>query len=176
MAVALGLQHVPVGEAAHHRRMEVGGTGPGSPEILQQQPIAGHIVIQAAIAGGVHTGGAVEGVHAQAGVVGNGGQSAGLHDGLGLDAGVFREGGAGFLRLQRQPQFGLEYYLHPQLAQNALHLRQLALIMRSQYEFHHSTSPRISFSFRISSRQPLAHSSTSSCCSLAVKARPSPVP
>jgi len=71
VAVALGLQHVPVGEAAHHRRMEVGGTGPGSPEILQQQPIAGHIVVQAAVAGGVHAGGAVEGTHAQAGGVGN---------------------------------------------------------------------------------------------------------
>ena len=53
----------------------------------------------AAVAGAVDAGGAVQRVHAEAGIVGDGGQAAGLADGLGLDEGIGLKGSAGLVRL-----------------------------------------------------------------------------
>ena len=93
----------------------MGGAGPGAPEILQQQAIPGLVAVHAAVAGGIDARCAVQRVHAQAGVVGDGGQAAGLHHSHGLDGGVLGEGGSVFLRLQVQAHVGLEDHLHPQL-------------------------------------------------------------
>jgi hypothetical protein len=90
----------------------------------------------AAVAGGVDPRRAVQGVHAQTGVVRDGGEAAGLHDGLGLDAGVVREGLAVLLRLQVQTQLRLEHHLHAQSAQNLLHFPQLVLIVAGKNKFH----------------------------------------
>ena len=114
-AVPGGVQPVPIGEAADDGRVEMGGAGPGTPEILQQQAIPGLVAVHAAVAGGIDARCAVQRVHAQAGVVGDGGQAAGLHHSHGLDGGVLGEGGSVFLRLQAQAHVGLEDHLHPQL-------------------------------------------------------------
>ena len=53
----------------------------------------------AAVAGAVDAGSAVQRVHAEAGIVGDGGQAAGLADGLGLDEGIGLKGSAGLVRL-----------------------------------------------------------------------------
>ena len=114
-AISGGVQPVPIGKAADDGGVEMGGAGPSTPEILQQQAIAGLVTVHAAVSGGIDARCAIQRVHAQAGVVGNGGQAAGLHDGHGLDGGVFGEGDAVFLRLQVQAHVGLEDHLHPQL-------------------------------------------------------------
>ena len=68
--------------------------------LLQEFVVVGLVVaVVAAVAGTVDAGGTVQRVHAQAGIVGDGGQPAGLADGLGLDEGIFFKGGAGLLRL-----------------------------------------------------------------------------
>ena len=115
-ALALRRKLRAVGEDADHGGVKVRRTGHRAAHILQQQAAAGGVVFQAAVAGGIDSRGAVQRVHAQAGIVGNGRQAAGLHDGARLDAGIIQKGLAGLLRLQIKPQLGLEHYLHPQLA------------------------------------------------------------
>ena len=144
VAIALRRQLRAVGKNAHHGGVEVGSTGHGATHILQQQAIAGGIIVQAAVAGGIDPRCAVQRVHAQAGIIADGRQAAGLHDGTGLDTGVFGEGPTVFLRLQREPQVGLEHDLHAQLPQNGLHFRQFSLVMGCQYKFHSAASFRLS--------------------------------
>ena len=67
---------------------------------FQQFIIVGLVVaVAAAVAGAVDAGGTVQCIHAQAGVIGDGGQAAGLADGLGLDEGIGLKGSAGLVRL-----------------------------------------------------------------------------
>ncbi len=61
----------------------------------------------AAVTGGVDAGRAVQCVHSNTAVVSQGGQSAGLHDGLGLDQGILLKGGSVLLHIDVQPQLGL---------------------------------------------------------------------
>ena len=101
-----------------------------APEILQQQGIPALVVQSlAAIPGGIHAGAAVEGVHAQAGIVGNGRELRQLADGLGLQHGILREGTPGLLHVHSDPQFLGTYYLHVELAQNGPHFPDLIGIM-----------------------------------------------
>ena len=93
----------------------MGRPGHGAAHILQQQAVAGCVVIQPAVPGGVDPRRAVQRVHAQAAVIGDGRQTAGLHDSLGLDAGILGEGCTVLLRLKVQTQIRLEHHLHTQL-------------------------------------------------------------
>ena len=58
----------------------------------------------ARIQDGLNAGRTAQRIHAQAGVVGDGGQAAGLADGLGLDESIFCKGGAGLVRLDGDAQ------------------------------------------------------------------------
>ena len=107
-----------------------------------QQELPPLLIVQAlaAVPGGVHPRRAVQGVHRQAGIVGNGRQAGGLHDGPGLDPGVFLKGGAGLLRLQVHPHVGLGDDLHPELGQNLPHFLHLFLVVAGQ-DCSHFPSP-----------------------------------
>ena len=121
IAGALGVQLVPVGEAAGDVAGEVAG-----PRELPLHGAQEHLVLlrlghaRLAVAGAVHPRATLEGVHAEAGVVRDGRQAAGFHDGLRLDFGVLSEGGAVFLRLQVQSHVRLQDHFHAQLAQDFL--------------------------------------------------------
>ena len=105
-------------------------TGGLPPHSLQQQHIPSPVIQPlAAVPGGVHTGAAVEGVHAQAGIVSDGGQLRQLADGLGLQHGILSEGAPGLLHVHSDPQFLGTYYLHAELAQNGPHFPDLIGIM-----------------------------------------------
>ena len=136
-ALPPGGDHVPVGEAAGDHRDELGRPGRLPPQVLQQQAIApGVVQLRAAIAGGVYPRRPVQCVHAQAGVVGDGGQAAGLHHGLGLQQGVLLEGGARLLYVHIHPGLGLGADLYPQFRQDGVHFRQLLFVFAGQYQFH----------------------------------------
>ena len=120
-ANALCVQLVPVGEAAGDVAGEVAGTG--------ELPLHGaqeHLVLlrlghaRLTVTGAIHPGAALEGVHAETGVVCDGRQAAGFHDGLRLDFGVLGKGGASFVRLQVQSHVGLQDHFHAQLTQDFL--------------------------------------------------------
>ncbi|GAA2798902.1 hypothetical protein GCM10019017_50840 [Streptomyces showdoensis] len=67
-------------------------------ELGEEQVQVGLVVaVAAGPAGREDAGGAVEDVHAEAGVVGDGGQAGGPGEGVGLEEGVLGEGDAGFL-------------------------------------------------------------------------------
>ena len=100
---------------------EVAGTG--------ELPLHGaqeHLVLlrlghaRLAVTGAIHPGAALEGVHAETGVVCDGRQAAGFHDGLRLDFGILGKGGASFVRLQVQSHVGLQDHFHAQLTQDFL--------------------------------------------------------
>ena len=129
MAIALRRQGVPVGEGADDGGVEMGGAVRCTPHIAQQQAAALRVAVQPAVAGGVDARRTLKPVHAQAGVVRDGGQAAGLHDGLCLQPGVLGKGGACLLHVDIHAHVGGHDHLHAQLAQNGLHLRQLALVM-----------------------------------------------
>ena len=75
-------------------------TSPAGMHILQQQHISSSVIQPfAAVAGGINAGAAVEGVHAEAGIISNGREFRKLTDGSGLQHSVFRKRGAGFLHL-----------------------------------------------------------------------------
>ena len=156
--------------------MKMGGAVGGAPHVLQQQRAAGRVAVQTAVPGGVDARCALQPVHAQAAVITDGRQAAGLHHGSGFQRGVLRECRSRLLHIQRKAQVGFQHHFHTQPVQDLLHLLQFSAVMGRQYKFHRSISPKISFCFRINSRLPLAHRATSSCCSLTEKERPSPVP
>ena len=60
----------------------------------------GVIAVVPGIAGAVHTGGTVQGVDTQAGVIRHGGQTTGLAERFGLDAGILGKGSAGLLGVE----------------------------------------------------------------------------
>ncbi len=68
--------------------------------VLEKLVVVGLVVaVVAAVAGAVDAGSAVQRIHAEAGIVGDGGQAAGLADGLGFDEGIGLKGSAGLVRL-----------------------------------------------------------------------------
>ena len=81
----------------------MGGAVRRAPHILQQQSAAGRVAVQIAVPGGVDARRALQPVHAQSGVVADGGQAAGFHDGFGLQRGVLGKGSARLLHVQRKP-------------------------------------------------------------------------
>ena len=113
------------------------GTGTLPLHIPEQQPVS-PLVVQspAAVAGGIDPGRSVQGVHAEAGVVGYGRETALFADRLRFQKGVFRKGGPRLLHIHLDTKLGLEDDLYPQLAQNSLHLFQFALVLAGQYKFH----------------------------------------
>ena len=80
----------------------------------------------AAVPGAVDAGRAAQRVHLQAGVIGHGGQTRQRADGLGLDAGILRKGGAGLLRLAGDAQLLLAFDLMALGLQNAAQFLEFA--------------------------------------------------
>ena len=80
----------------------------------------------AAVAGAVDAGGAVQRVHAEAGIVGDGGQAAGLADGLGLDEGIGLKGSAGLVRLDGDAKLLLADHLMALSLEDAPQLAELS--------------------------------------------------
>ena len=66
----------------------------------QLSVIGGVIAVVPGIAGTVHTGGTVQGIDTQAGVIRHGGQAAGLAERFGLDAGILGKGSTGLLGVE----------------------------------------------------------------------------
>ena len=178
VAAPLRRQGIPIGEGAGNGTGKVGFPGGLPPHGVQKQHVPSPVVqLLPAVAGGIDAGPAVQGVHAETGVVRDGGQAGGLADGPGLQHGVFLKGGSRLLHIHGDPHIGGAHHLDAQVRKDGRHLFQLARIVRGQHEFpFHIQPPSASFCTISSSMLPLAHSRTSSCCSAGVKARPSPVP
>ena len=129
-SLPLGGDGIPIGEGTGNGAGKMSRPGGLPPHSLQQQHIPSPVIQPlAAVPGGVHTGAAVEGVHAQAGIVSDGGQLRQLADGLGLQHGILREGAPGLLHVHGDPQVLGTYYLHTELAQNGPHFPDLIGIM-----------------------------------------------
>lgn len=78
-----------------------GAVPPGRRHLVQQLSVIGGVIaVVPGIAGAVHTGGTVQGVDTQAGVIRHGGQTAGLAERFGLDAGILGKGSAGLLGVE----------------------------------------------------------------------------
>ena len=137
VAPALRRQLVPAGKGAGDGAGEVGRPGSLSPHVLQQQGIPPPVVqLLPAVTGGIHAGSSVQGVHTETGVVRDGGQPAGRADGLGLQHGVFRKGGAGLLHVYGDSHVCGAHHFHPQSGEDIRHLLQLTGVMGCQHEFH----------------------------------------
>ena len=121
--------------------------------------------------GGAHAGLAAEGVHAQASVVGHGGQAAGTAGVAGLGQGVFNEGVERFLGLGNA-QLGLADELDAQGREHGLELGQLARVVGGQDQLH----ARAFFCSSTSSAMPFSANASSWFISSRVKAAPSAVP
>ena len=117
--------------------MEVGAAVRLPVHHLQKEAVAACVVQSlAAEARAVNAGAAVEGVHAKAGIVRNGGELRRLHDGLGLQKRVLREGLTRLLHLDLHAEVGLRHDLHAEIAQNGAHFRELLRVLRCQNKFH----------------------------------------
>ena len=99
--------------------------------VFQQQLQAAPVVQGriAAVAGGVHAGCAAQGIHADAGIIRQGGQARGFHDGLCLDEGILLKGGAVLLHIQINAQLRLEHQLEAELLGDLADLHQLVGIL-----------------------------------------------
>ena len=127
-----------------HRRDELCPPLPGRHRLHGSQKliVVGLVIaVVAAVAGAVHAGCTVQCVHAQTGVIGDGGQAAGLADSLCLDEGVFRKGGAGFLRLDGDAQLLLADHLMSLRFQNAAQLAKLSGVAGRCTNFHFLRPP-----------------------------------
>ena len=94
----LGCQMPPIRQDEAHRGHELCTPLPGRHSLhgIQKLIVVGFVVaVAAAVAGAVHAGRTAQRLHAQAGVIGDGGQAACLADGFSLDEGVLGKGGAG---------------------------------------------------------------------------------
>ena len=135
--LALRREGVPVGEGAGDGAGKVGGAGGLAPEVFQEQAVAAHIVqTLAAVAGGIDAGGSGQGVHAEAGIVRDGGKICRLADGLGLEHGVLGKRRAGLLYFKVDAKRLGGHHFHPEAGQNVRHFPQFFLILGCQYEFH----------------------------------------
>ena len=107
------------------------------PEVLQQQGIPALIVQPlAAVPGGIHAGCAVERVHAEAGIVGNGRKLCQLANGFCFQHGVFRKGDAGLFHIHGDPQVLGAHHLDAEVLQNLPHLPELPGVVGGQHESH----------------------------------------
>ena len=89
-----------------------------------------------AVAGAVHAGGTLQRIHAEARIIGDGGQAAGFADGLGLDEGVFLKGGAGLIGFNGDAQLLLADHLVALRFQNAPQLTELTGVAGRCTDFH----------------------------------------
>ena len=128
MAVALRRQHISIGEGADDSSVEIGAAVRGAPQVLQQQAVAGRVVVQPAVAGGIDAGRSVQRVHHKPRVVGNGREPGALHDGPGLQQGVFLKGGSRLLHFHVRAHLGLQDHLHALGGQDVPHFHQLMLV------------------------------------------------
>ena len=138
-ALAHAGQVPPVRQDEAHCRDELCAPLPGRHRLHGSQKliVVGFIVtVMAAVAGAVHAGCAVQRVHTQAGVIGDGRQAAGLADGLGLDEGILGKGGAGLLRLDGDAQLFLADHLVSLRFQNAAQLAKLSGVAGGCTNFH----------------------------------------
>ena len=143
-ALPPGGDNIPIGHAQGDDRDEFALPVQLPLHVLQQQAVPAHVV-QAlpAVPGGVDSGGTVQSVHGQAGVVGDGGEAAGLHDGLGLQEGVLLEGGPRLLHVHVHAHVGLQDHLHPLGGEDVPHLHQLVLVLAGKHYFHGSALQRL---------------------------------
>ena len=109
----------------------------------------------AAVAGTVDAGRTAQRIHAQAGVISDGGQTACLADGFSLDEGVLGKGGAGLLRLDGDAQLFLADHLMSLRFQNAAQLPELARIACCCTNFHIASSSRLFQRSRFLKTRPL---------------------
>ena len=90
----------------------------------------------ARIQDGLNAGRTAQRIYAQAGVIGDGGQTACLADGFSLDEGVLGKGGAGLLHVYGDSHVCGAHHFHPQSGEDIRHLLQLTGVMGRQHEFH----------------------------------------
>ena len=88
----------------------------------------------------MHARRTAERIYAKPGVVRDCGKSRGTHDGLGLDAGVFRKRFAGLLHLVRKAGLRLADKLNIKAIKKHAELAQLILIIGCQNELHSSSA------------------------------------
>ena len=125
-----------------YRRDELCPPLPGRHRLHGSQKliVVGFIVaVVAAVAGAVHAGCAVQRIHTQAGVIGDGGQTADLADSLGLDESILGKGCAGLLRLDGDAQLFLADHLMSLRFQNAAQLAKLSGVAGGCTNFHLDT-------------------------------------
>ena len=90
----------------------------------------------ARIQDGLNAGRTAQRIHAQAGVIGDGGQAAGFADGLGLDEGVFLKSGAGLIGFNGDAQLLLADHLVALRFQNAPQFTELTGVAGRCTNFH----------------------------------------
>ena len=124
--------------------------------VFQQFIVVGFIVaVVAAVAGAVNARSPIQSIHAEAGVIGDGGHAAGFADGLGLDEGIGRKGGARFLGLKGDAQLFLAHHLVALRFQNAAQLPELARIACCCTNFHIASFSRLFQRSRLLKTRPL---------------------
>ena len=141
-ALAHAGQMPPIRQDEAHRGHELCTPLPGRHSLhgVQKLVVVGFVVaVAAAVAGTVHAGRTAQRIHAQAGVIGDGGQTACLADSLGLDEGILGKGGAGLLRLDGDAQLLLADHLVALRFQNAAQFAELSGVAGSCTNFHAAT-------------------------------------
>ena len=115
-ALAPSGEHISVGKGTADGADKFSPAVQLAPQTREHQLIAVHIVQPLpAVAGGEHPRRAAQGVHAKAGVVGNGGQTGGLHHGDRLQRRVFLKGLSGLLHLQIDAHVAFQDHLYAQV-------------------------------------------------------------
>ena len=105
--------------------------------VFQQLIVVGFIVaVVAAVAGAVNPRGPIQSIHAEAGVIGDGGHAAGFADGLGLDEGVFLKSGAGLIGFNGDAKLLLADHLVALRFQNAPQFTELTGVAGRCTNFH----------------------------------------
>ena len=94
------------------------------------------IAVVAAVTGTVDAGCTAQCVHTQAGIIGDGGQTADLADRFSLDEGILCKGGARLVRLDGDAQFLLADHLMSLRFQNAAQLAELTGVAGGCTNFH----------------------------------------
>ena len=128
-ALSAGGDHVAVGHTQCNDRDKPACPVQLSPHVLQQKAVTSHIVQSfTAVAGGIDARRSVQRVHHKPRVVGNGREPGALHDGPGLQQGVFLKGGSRLLHLHVRAHLGLQDHLHALGGQDVPHFHQLMLV------------------------------------------------
>ena len=104
---------------------------------VQQLVVVGLVIaVVAAVTGTVDAGCTAQCVHTQAGIIGDGGQTAGLADRFSLDEGILCKGGARLVRLDGDAQFLLAHHLVALRFQDAAQFAELSGIAGGCTNFH----------------------------------------